>query len=469
ELWVSSDDGRLHLTKDGGGNWTELSDNLQGMPAGAWIPQIVHSKHKEGAAFVVANDYRRGDERPMLFYTENYGKSFKNIGASLPAYVISVVQDIENPNLIFAGTQRGLFFSWDMGAHWQKWSKDFPTVLVSDLKIHPREHDLIVGTFGRAAYILDNLEELRASINLAQSSSAQKLKLYPPSPALKYASKRADGSRFPADGIFKGENRGFGLKAFVYNGFEASDSVKTKKVKAQILNEEGNTLRTLYLDPKKGLNAYRIGLSQKGLGFPSKGRKLSDTTEQAPIPLDLGKYHLRMIYGGDTTIQSFEYQLDPRLKGEMNLKIMSAQVEYRKRVDASLDSINEAAIWIKTAKAKIAISKDIATLQVDPHQAKAYSDSLKDLTKALTKFEERLYGKEVDGYYDQPNTLQSQYYSIYTYIGRNFEIVPIQAQILQRKYYESEKEFLKDLKKFIADDWTKFESLQKQFDLNLQD
>lgn len=469
ELWVSSDDGRLHLTKDGGQNWKDLSANLRGMPEGAWIPQIVHSKHKEGAAFVVANDYRRGDEQPMLYYTEDYGRTFRNIGIDLPAYVISVVQDIENPNLIFAGTQRGLFFSWDMGEHWQKWGKDFPTVLVSDLKIHPREHDLIVGTFGRAAYILDNLEELRASIKMEQSSSTEKLKLYPPAPALKYASKRADGSRFPADGIFKGENRSFGLRAFVYNGFEASDSVKTKKVKAQILSEEGNTLRTLYLDPKEGLNAYRIGLSQKGLGFPSKGRKLSDTTEQAPIPLDLGTYRLRMIYGGDTTSQSFEYQLDPRLKGEMNPKLMSAQIEYRRRLDASLDSINEAANWIKTAKAKMAISKDIAALQLDPNQAKAYSDSLKDLNKALSKFEERLYGKEVDGYYDQPNTLQSQYYSIFTYIGRNWETVPSQAQILQKKYYESEKEFLKDLGKFIAEDWTKFESLRKQFDLNLQD
>lgn len=176
-----------------------------------------------------------------------------------------------------------------------------------------------------------------------------------------------------------------------------------------------------------------------------------------------------MIYGEDTTIQSFEYQLDPRLKDEMNLKLISAQVEYRRRLDASLDSINEAAIWIKTAKAKMSISKDIATLQGGTNQAKAYSDSLKDLEKALTKFEERLYGKEVDGYYDQPNTLQSQYYAIYTYIGRNWETVPSQAQILQKKYYESEKEFRKDLKKFIAEDWTKFESLRKQFDLNLQD
>lgn len=467
ELWVSSDDGRLHLTRDGGSTWTELSSKLKGMPEGAWIPQIVHSKHQEGTAFVVANDYRRGDEQAMLFYTDNYGKSFTNIGANLPAYVISVVQDIENPNLIFAGTQRGLFFTWDKGEHWQKWAKDFPTVPVADLKIHPREHDLIVGTFGRAAWILDDLELLRASIDML-GSETPKLALFTPNEYFKIATKRADGSRFPADGIFKGDNRSFGFEVYIYNGFEKEDSIKQKEVKAQILDQNGEVMRTAYLKPKEGLSSYRIGLSHKGLGFPSQNRKLSDTTEQAPIPLPLGSYTLKISYGGQNSSQDFTYKVDPRLVKEISSTEVQEQFEWLLALDASLADVHKANDWLKEAKAKISIIERIAELQLSNEENKALSDSLKPLKKGLKQLEEKIYGREVDGYYDQPETLRAQYQAILGYTWRNWQGVPSQAEILRTAYLEAQADFIEDWNKFIGEDWGKFESLRKQYNLNLK-
>lgn len=466
ELWVSSDDGRLHLTKDGGANWQDLSANLKGMPKGAWIPQVVKSAHKDGAAFVVANDYRRGNESPFLFYTENYGKSFKNIGASLPAYVISVVQDPVNPNLIFAGTQRGLYFTWDFGAHWQKWGKDFPTVLVADLKIHPREHDLIVGTFGRAAWILDDLEALRASIELMED--APKLALFDINPVYKVAYKRADGSRFPADGEFKGENRSNGLKVFLYNGFEKSDSVKQKKIKLEILDAAGNNLRTQYLNPKEGLYEYGIWLGQKGKGFPDKNRSLNDTNEIASIPLACGSYRIKVSYGGQSAEGEVEYRMDPRLSDRIPLAGLASQYEFRKELDASLADLHTATDWLKSAKAKMKISESLAELNLDAEQRKAFQDSLKPLYKGLKDLEEAVYGKEVDGYYDQPDILQSRYGSIFGYIGGNWEGVPAQAQILAESYAQAQKEFLNTWEKYVTEDWSKFEALLKRYDLNLK-
>ncbi|MCR9154003.1 MAG: hypothetical protein NXI09_07840 [Bacteroidetes bacterium] len=466
ELWVSSDDGRLHLTKDGGGNWTELSDNLQGMPAGAWIPQIVHSKHKEGAAFVVANDYRRGDERPMLFYTENYGKSFKNIGASLPAYVISVVQDIENPNLIFVGTQRGLFFSWDMGEHWQKWSKDFPTVPVSDLKIHPREDDLIVGTFGRAAWILDDLGPLRQSVELSMKSDLDKLELIDIEGGYKFAYKRADGSRFPADGVFKGDNRSNGLKVFLVNSFKKEDSLKSKQIKFEIHDENG-LLSTQYRKASEGLKQYRLSLYASGIGFPSQDRKLTDTTERSAAALPLGTYTIRVNYGGVQKEGTYTYEIDPRLEDRISARSIEDQYHWKMNLDGSLREINQVADALKEAKLKIRISEDIAELKLEPKELKAYQDSLKPLKKDLKKFEEEMYGRKVDGYYDQPNTLQSQYYAISRYTGYSWDGVPSQAEILQKQYKETEKRFIEDWQKFEDQEWPNFEALRKQFNLKL--
>jgi photosystem II stability/assembly factor-like uncharacterized protein len=466
ELWVSSDDGKLHLTKDGGQNWTDLSKRLKGMPEGAWIPQIVKSAHKEGAAFVVANDYRRGDESPFLFYTDNYGKSFKNIGAQLPAYVLSVVQDPVNPKLLFAGTQRGLFFSWDMGEHWQKWGKDFPTVPVADLKIHPREHDLIVGTFGRAAWILDDLEQLRESLKILEGNTT-KLALFAPEHTYKLATKRADGSRFPADGVFKGENRSFGLKVFVYNGFTAADSIKQKRITAEILNPEGEVLRHLYLKPKEGLEAYGIWLSHKGLGFPSKTRSLSDTSEQAPIPLPCGDYKIRISYGEEKAEALIRYEVDPRLADRIDLAQMQAQFEWKQELDNSLSPLHEANDWIKEAKIKIEVLEKIAEIELEAEELKALSDSLKPLKKGLKALSEQIYGREVDGYYDQPETLNAKYGAISGYTWRNWEGVPQQAQILAEAYAKAQSEFLEEWQQFVEEDWRKFESLRAQFNLNL--
>tara|TARA_R110001592_G_scaffold209275_1_gene460420 strand:+ start:1084 stop:4185 length:3102 start_codon:yes stop_codon:yes gene_type:complete len=466
-LWVSSDDGKLHLSKDGGANWTDISKALKDMPQGAWIPQIVHSQHKKGAAFVVANDYRRGNEKAMLYYTEDYGQSFKNIGGSLPAYVISTVQDPKDENLIFAGTQRGLYFSWDKGAHWQKWGKDLPTVLVSDMKIHPREDDLILGTFGRSAYILDDLETLRALVKAKRENSLKDFHFFAPRDIYKVARKRADGSRFPADGIFKGENRSTSLQAFVYNGYEASDSIKDKNIKFEIIDAQGDVVRSLYRDAKEGMQAYSIYMSAKGIGFPSKNRSLKDTNEIAPLDLVTGNYRIMASFNGLSQEYSFNYQPDPRLS------IASADeaknIAYQKELDQSLANLHVYTDWLKSAQTKLKIAQSIAEFQLDTDQAKAFNDSLKPLQQGLKKLEERVYGREVDGYYDQPKTLQSQYYAVLGYVGSGWDGVPSQAEILKKGYQKSETEFIKDLQAFQQKEWLKFAALREQFNLQLQD
>jgi len=469
ELWVSSDDGRLHLSMDDGDNWLELTKGLKGIPAGAWIPQVVHSSHQEGAAFVVVNDYRRGNESPMLYYTDNYGKSFRNIASNLPAYVISVAQDIEDPNLIFAGTQRGLYFSWDMGEHWQKWGKDFPTVPVADMKIHPREHDLIIGTFGRSAWILDNLEELRAAVKLVRSANAEKFQVLPIAPVFKTAYKRADGSRFPADGVFKGENRQGGLQVYIYNAYTKADSIKQKKMKVSLIGTGNEVLRTWYQSPKEGLAKFRFSFYEKGNGFPSKNRKFGDTSEISALPLPAGhSYFIEVEYAGNKIRKPSPYLIGPRFTNMYAVQPLEDIYLWRKAMDDSLQAINDAADWIKAARIKLDIAQKLAQLQLDPDQTQSFKDSLKPIYKGLKHLEEGIYGREVDGYYDQPETLQSMYYAIFSYLGRSWEGVPEQSQILAIAYRKAEKEYLQKMDSFKADEWSKLEAILSQFNLSLE-
>ena len=149
-LWVGTDDGRIHYTQNGGQDWTEVTKNIKGLPKGSWIPQIKASKNVKGEALLVANDYRRFNFTPYVYRTNNYGKTWDRIvdGSDVTSYALSIIEDPEEPNLLFLGTDDGLYISIDKGDKWTKWTKGFPTVSVKDLIIHPREHDLIIGTFG---------------------------------------------------------------------------------------------------------------------------------------------------------------------------------------------------------------------------------------------------------------------------------------------------------------------------------
>jgi hypothetical protein len=162
-LWVGTDDGRVHYTTNGGDDWTEVTKNIKGLPKGSWITQIKSSKSNKGEALLVANDYRRFNYTPYAYRTTNYGKTWKRIvdENDTESYTLCIVEDAIEPNLMFLGTDDGLYISIDAGTEWTKWTNGFPTVSVKDLVIQPREHDLVIGTFGRAAWILDDIRPLR--------------------------------------------------------------------------------------------------------------------------------------------------------------------------------------------------------------------------------------------------------------------------------------------------------------------
>jgi photosystem II stability/assembly factor-like uncharacterized protein len=161
-LWAGTDDGRLWITENDGGKWTELSGNLPEPARGQWVARIEPSHTDSNAAYVVTSAYRSGDDRPMIVRTTDLGKTWQSVSGDLPADTpVEVVrEDPLNSRLLYAGTHFGLFASFDQGAHWVRIG-DVPSVRVDDIRIHPRTSDLVVATHGRSIAILDDTVPFR--------------------------------------------------------------------------------------------------------------------------------------------------------------------------------------------------------------------------------------------------------------------------------------------------------------------
>lgn len=161
-LWVGTDDGLMHLTTDGGKNWQKIA-SIAGVPEMTYVNQIIASQHNKNTAYAAFNHHRYGDFKPYLFKTTDAGKTWTPIHATLPerGSVYTIAEDHVQPNLLFCGTEFGAFFSPDAGEHWIPLKAGLPTVGVRDMEIQKRENDLVLGTFGRGFYVLDDYSPLR--------------------------------------------------------------------------------------------------------------------------------------------------------------------------------------------------------------------------------------------------------------------------------------------------------------------
>lgn len=176
-LWAGTDDGLLWLTRDGGGHWDKF-DNLPGVPERSYVHQVIASQFDKNVAYVCFNHHRYGDFKPYLLKTADGGKIWTSLGATLPerGSVYSIAEDHVDRNLLFCGTEFGVFFSPDGGGNWLQLKGGMPTVAVRDIEIQRRENDLVLATFGRGFYILDDYSPLR---NLTRETFDKDAHIFP--------------------------------------------------------------------------------------------------------------------------------------------------------------------------------------------------------------------------------------------------------------------------------------------------
>ncbi len=181
-IWVGTDDGNLQVTRDDGASWTNVVGNVPGLPKNTWVSHVEASRFDEATAYVTFDGHRTGDMTAYVYRTRDHGATWESlVSGDVEGYAHVVKEDIENRDLLFVGTEFGLFISVDGGGSWARYASDFPKVAVRDLAIHPREQDLIIGTHGRGIWILDDITPLRA---LTPEVLAADLTLLPTRPAV---------------------------------------------------------------------------------------------------------------------------------------------------------------------------------------------------------------------------------------------------------------------------------------------
>jgi hypothetical protein len=293
-LYAGTDDGRLQLSRDGGKTFESLEGNVRGFdPRRATVSRIVASSAAPGRAYVSFDRHQLGDFAPYVLVTEDFGMSFRAIDGGLPrlGWVNVVLEHPRNPELLFAGTETGLFVSFDRGEKWLRMSANFPTVPVDDLAVHPRDNDLIVGTHGRAIYILDDLTALerhRPGEGPLSLFDVRKATTFLPWKHESYGAQRQ----------FAGENPEYGA-LITYHLAQAFEGVEIG-----IADAEGKPLVTLAGPGGAGFHRVAWDLRAEGPKGVPGGRG-------ALVPP--GRYGVSVTAGSSRKETSVEVVLDPRL------------------------------------------------------------------------------------------------------------------------------------------------------------
>ncbi|HLA91907.1 MAG TPA: hypothetical protein VJL28_15880, partial [Gemmatimonadaceae bacterium] len=261
-VWAGTDDGQVQVSRDGGTTFTEVGKNIRGMPQGAltgnyayWIARIDASHFDAGTAYIAIDGHRSGDLRPYVFVTKDYGATFTNITNNLPAYgnLQVVREDPKNRNLLYVGTEFGLYVSLDAGARWQKFMNNYPTVRTDDILVHPRDGDLIIATHGRSIWIADDITPLQQLTPQVQTQDAY---LFDVRPAVAYLTDRQLGQQTGGQKFFEGENAPRGAAISYY-----LKSAATGDVKLSIVDGLGRPLCTSDGSKNAGVNRVQWNLT----------------------------------------------------------------------------------------------------------------------------------------------------------------------------------------------------------------
>jgi hypothetical protein len=229
-IYVGTDDGLIQVTTDGGANWTKY-EKFAGVPEMTYVSRLAASNHDANTVYAAFENHKNEDFKPYLLKSTDAGKTWTSIAGDLPQSgpVLALAEDTVNPSLLFAGTETGAFFTIDGGQHWVQLKGGLPTIAVRDIVIQAREGDLVIATFGRGFYVLDDITPLR---QMRAESTEQAAAMFPVKDALLYIERHPLGGPkkgFQGDAFYAADNPPYGAVFTTY----MKDKIKTKKEKRQ--------------------------------------------------------------------------------------------------------------------------------------------------------------------------------------------------------------------------------------------
>ena len=429
-IWAGTDDGNVQVTRDGGKNWANVVANIQGLPKNAWVSSVEAGHFDEGTAYASFDTHTFGNLSPFVYKTTDFGKTWKQIvgpNTNVRGYSHVVKEDLVNKDLLFVGTEAGLWISLDGGGQWAQYKGgDFPSVAVRDLAIHPRDNDLVIATHGRGIWIIDNITPLRA---LTQDTLSKDIVFLQAEPAVQKI--QAGGGWASGDATFVGDN-------------SPGDAVITyyqKKrhifgdLKIEVFDSKGQSMGTIPTSKRRGLNRVKWSMRLPAPHVPPAASIAGGATVGPRVVP--GIYTIRMTKDKAVYETPLNVVLDPRAKYsaadraaqfDLSMKlynlfgVMTTTVTRINGVRLDLDDragkTNDAALKtrLKTASAQV---DELRKKIVATKEGGAITGE-----ERLREFLSTLYG-DVTGYEGRPSRIQIERADSLTReltdVGKNFD------------------------------------------------
>ncbi|MFZ4508186.1 MAG: WD40/YVTN/BNR-like repeat-containing protein [Fimbriimonas sp.] len=361
-IWAGSDDGLIHISLDSGKSWKDVTPS--GMPKWGLVSMIEASPFEAGTAYAAIDNHENDDYTPIIYRTRDFGKSWTKITSGLPetSFVRVVREDKRRKGLLYAGTEAGVWVSFNGGERWQTLQQNLPVTPIHDLVW--KDDDLVVATHGRGFWVLDDVSPLQA---LAADASA-KARLFPPREAL--------AVRWGGSGEGAGANPPSGL---ILNYYLPADA---KDLKFEILDGENKVIQTVGSAPK-GKGFQRTSTFLQMPSFKRVPGMILWAGFSSPIIPPPGQYSVAMTVDGVRTVTPFRWSKDPRTTATD--KDLVEKYRFQRQIVARLDEANDAVLRIRTLRTSLEKSLE------EVRNKNASTKSVTDLIARLTKVEEAIY------------------------------------------------------------------------------
>ncbi len=412
-IWVGTDDGNVQITRDGGKTWKNVVGNIKGLPKNSWVSSIDAGHFDEGTAYATFDLHTFGDMRPYVYKTTNFGQTWTPVVApagNMRGYAHVVKEDLVNKNLLFVGTELGLWVSLDGGRQWAQYKGgDLPNVAVRDLVIHPRDKDLVIATHGRGIWIIDDITPLRA---LTPANLVKEAAFIEARPTVQ--SIPANGGWANGDAVFTGANP---TDEAVITYYQQKRHI-FGDLKIEILDESGKLLSTVPSSKRRGLNRATWSMRLKAPRVPTAASAaFSASTGPRVLP---GNYTVKMTR--DKNVYTTQLQVMPDLRSKHTPEDRRAQFDLSMKLynllgdmTFAVDRINGVRLALDQAAAKLPANDPLVA------RLRAASAQVDELRRKIVATKE---GGAITGEERLRENLADLYGNVISYEGR-----PAQTQV----------------------------------------
>ncbi len=428
-IWVGTDDGNLQMSSNAGKKWTNTALNIEGLPKNAWCTSIEPSHFDKNTCYVTFDVHKQGDKAPYVYKTTDLGETWTSIVTDdIEGYALCIREDLEADNVLFLGTEFGLYISLSGGATWKRFKNNLPKVGVRAMVIHPREHSLVMGTHGRGVYVIDDIRPIR---QITPDIVDKTLHFFEQEPSVLSSGGGFGGAWFGGAGNFIGENPSEGASIAYYMKRRHTFG----KMIIEVYDAEGKFIRDLPAGKSAGLNIVELPIRLPNPKAAPTNNRMALFGSIFPPTIPAGTYTIKVKKGKETFEKQVELIPDPksehsaadvelRYNAVMALYNITNQLGYRYR---SLESMHDQAKAL-AAKGSSKLTKLLNTFAEDAQ-----------------KFKETLVSLEGDFYVDEGEAIREEistlYLGINQYPGKPSDSQLRKLEVVRKKMAEVNKKY----------------------------